>query len=335
MKRYPKALQRPLAGSMGQPEMRAHNFVCVHTMVGNLASTDEMFKRNGYSGTESHYGVGGAWARDAQAGLDGAVYEWVNPTYTADANLDGRWDVISIETADNAPAQAKDIAKWTAKQVVALVDLIHWLCSKEAHSACPTSWKCHAEGIPMKLVPDTKPGRRGIAWHAQGVEHSRGVGAVPGFLVTGGTRWSSAKGKECPGPQRIGQLKATVVPAVVAKAAPKPPPPAPKPPAPKPPEPDMTPAELLAFEVILTNQGQVDQMNSTKAPTRAPFKIGDTLPIRHFLLWGGPGMERLRALFLAEANANAEHRQDTAEGLARIEALLLSDNAPTGDPRGV
>ena len=59
-------------------------------------------ERRGYQGTESHFGVGGRWGGDAKAGLDGTVWQWQDLLYTADANLDGAWDVISIETADNA-----------------------------------------------------------------------------------------------------------------------------------------------------------------------------------------------------------------------------------------
>jgi hypothetical protein len=202
--RYPGASQHIL-GRQTEPEMRSHDIVCIHTMVGYLFSTHNMFLKNGFSGTESHFGIGGKWGSDLSRNLDGVVYQWQDLDCTADANLDGAHRVISIETADNAPRLPRDILPWTPKQVVSLVRLIHWLCSKAAHADCPSSWKCHQEGIPMKLIPDSKPGRRGIGFHRQGIDPWR---------VSGGERWSESRGKECPTDARIKQLSQVVIPRV-------------------------------------------------------------------------------------------------------------------------
>lgn len=168
-------------------------------MVGNLTGTDSMFHQNGWGGTESHFGIGGPWGD----GKDGVVYQWGDTAYRADANLDGNHHVISIETGDNAPAHASDIKPWTEKQLDAIVDVVAWACQKH--------------DIPAVLIPDTKPGRRGIGFHQQGVEHSDGVGTHKDFLVKGGERWSKAIGKECPAPARIKQVKEIVVPRVAAR----------------------------------------------------------------------------------------------------------------------
>ena len=72
-------------------------------------------KRRGYAGTESHYGVGGRGAR-TRLSADGTVWQWQDRRHEADANLDGRHRVISIETADNFPASAADIEPWTPLQ---------------------------------------------------------------------------------------------------------------------------------------------------------------------------------------------------------------------------
>jgi len=188
--------------------MTGHDLVVVHTMVGFLASTDAMFRRGGYDGTESHYGVGGAWGRDRVEHLDGVVFQWQDRARGADANLEANLRAISVETADNAPGAARDIARWTPRQADALVDLIAWECSPGAHAGCPASWACHQHGIPARIVPDSKPGRRGIAYHRQGIDPWR---------VSGGERWSTSRGKECPGPQRIRQLVDEIVPAVRAR----------------------------------------------------------------------------------------------------------------------
>lgn len=195
---------RPL-GPQTEPPMTGHDIICLHTMVGYLTSTDRMFKANGYKGTESHFGVGGRWGPDAAAGLDGAIWQWQAISHQADANLDGNPRVISIETADNAPARPVDIEVWTPQQAASIAQLVAWLCTPAAHAGCPTSWTCHRSGIPAALIPDTKPGRRGIGWHQQGCDPTR---------VAGGVLWSSAYGKECPGPRRVRQLRDEVLPAV-------------------------------------------------------------------------------------------------------------------------
>jgi hypothetical protein len=162
-------------------------------MVGYLKSTDTMFKKNGYGGTESHFGVGGIWGSDLPANLDGVVYQWQDLDYRADANLEGNHRLISIETADNAPQFAKDILPWTPKQVDAIIRLVTELCRKY--------------DIPPVLIPDSKSTRRGIGYHAQG---------IPPNLVSGGERWSKANGKECPAARRILQIKQVIIPGVQA-----------------------------------------------------------------------------------------------------------------------
>jgi len=200
---YPGAAYKPL-GPQTEPRMTGHDIVCLHTMVGYLSSTDAYFRTAngaGYQGTESHFGVGGRWGKDGTLGLDGTVWQWQDLAYQADANLDGNPTVISVETADNA---ARPIQPWTPLQCEGIARLLAWLCSVEAHAECPSSWTCHREGIPLALIPDTKPGRRGIGYHRQGCDPWR---------VLGGVRWSPSRGKDCPTEARIAQI-----PAVIARA---------------------------------------------------------------------------------------------------------------------
>lgn len=206
MKTYPGAVFKPL-GPQAEPTMTGHDVLCLHTMVGVLASTDGYFRHGngeGYAGTESHYGVGGKWGKDAALGLDGTVWQWQDRRHEADANLDGRHRVISIETADNFPASAADIEPWTPLQCEAISQLLAWESTVEAHADCPPSWTCHREGIPLALIPDTLPGRRGVGYHQQGCDPWR---------VSGGVLWSPSRGKVCPGARRIAQI-----PAVIARA---------------------------------------------------------------------------------------------------------------------
>lgn len=197
--KYPDAEWRPL-GTQAEPRMTSHNIICLHTMVGYLTSTDAMFKQNGFTGTESHFGIGGKWGGDVANGYDGKVFQWQDLDFSADANLEGNPEVISIETADNAPQSASNIAAWTPKQLDAIVKLVAWLCKKYS--------------IPPIVIQDTKPDRRGIAYHRQGCEHGDGLNSHPGYLVSGGRRWSVSKGKECPGTARIKQISSIIIPRV-------------------------------------------------------------------------------------------------------------------------
>lgn len=162
-------------------------------MVGYLTSTLAMFEQGGFTGTESHFGVGGKWGGDKVRELDGVAYQFQDLDYTADANYEGSWHVISIETADNAPQRPEDIEPWTHKQFLKIVEIIVELCK--------------LYDIPPVLIKDTKPGRRGLAYHYQG---------VPPNLVPGGEKWSKA-GHVCPGPVRVKQFIDQVIPEVQAR----------------------------------------------------------------------------------------------------------------------
>lgn len=201
------AEKKPL-GEQNEPRMTGHNIVCVHTMAGYLWGTYQWWVEDGYTGTDSHFGIGGMWGSDVSGtrNLDGDIWQFQDLLYQADANLDGNPEVISIENADNAN---RPIKGFSDKQLDSLVRLISWLCSKEAHNECPKDWLCHQVGIPRQLIPDTKPGRRGIGYHRQGIHTS-----YPDRLVPGGVKWSNAVGKDCPTDIRVHQLKTIIIPRV-------------------------------------------------------------------------------------------------------------------------
>lgn len=189
--------------------MQAHDVVCVHTMVGTLSGTDAYFERDGYVGPESHLGLG----------HDGSMLQWQDLMYEADANVQGGWHVLSIETADRGPGfptwSGTNVPPWTAAQVDALVAWLVWVTAVETHRGCPITWRCHSLGIPRLLVPDTRADRRGIAYHRQGVD-SYPTLYRPGWRQPDCERWSLSRGKVCPGDRRIEQLVRTVIPRVQA-----------------------------------------------------------------------------------------------------------------------
>lgn len=180
---YPAAEWRPLADGNPDALMTAHDIVCVHTMAGFLAGTEAEFRKNGWTGTESHFGVGGP----SDPGFDGTVYQWVDTDFQADANLEGNPRLISIETSDGRD----ETTPWTEAQLAAIAAIIVWACQEY--------------DIPAELVADSTPGLRGIAYHRQGIEP---------WKVAGGERWSTVHGKVCPGDVRIQQLIDDVIPRV-------------------------------------------------------------------------------------------------------------------------
>ena len=179
------ARKRPLPEAESQPRITPR-VVLFHTMVGGLLGTERFFRMG--TGVESHFGVGGPWDGPE---LDGVIFQWMNTDREADANLDANRFAISIETSDNAPNRPEDIAPWSPKQLAALVRLGNRLAE-------------HYD-IPRRQVPEWDAS--GYGWHAM-------FGAP--------SHYTPARGKVCPGPARIHQLKTVVLPAIFAGRDPEP-----------------------------------------------------------------------------------------------------------------
>jgi hypothetical protein len=188
MARMPGAIWRPLADNWNkQPRMRAWDIFCLHTMVGTLDGTDGYFRNSaangpGYAGTESHFGVG----------PDGTIYQWQDTDFQAEANGAGNDHVISSENADMGAPFPKwggsDVPAFTPQQIEANAQIAAW-CQR-------------THGIPLDPVPDSRRGRRGMAYHRLGVPRNKG----DRVSQTGGELWSSSAGKVCPGDRRIAQV---------------------------------------------------------------------------------------------------------------------------------
>jgi hypothetical protein len=180
--RMPGSRWRPLADNWAaQPRMARFDLVLVHTAVGSFDGTYNYFRNSGgYTGAESHFMTSG----------DGLIDQYQDTAHRAEANGTANSRAISIENADMGPqfpawntASGDAVPAFTPQQIEANARICAW-----AHVT---------HGIPLELVPDSKPGRRGIGYHRLG---------VPGYMVAGGEQWSSARGKVCPGPRRIAQI---------------------------------------------------------------------------------------------------------------------------------
>jgi hypothetical protein len=181
------ALWKPFTDSKGTTAL-THDIICVHTMVGSLAGSWNW--ANGDGRSYWHFGTSGT----------GECWQCHDLRYRSAANLNGNWRVIPIENADMGPGfgawsgNCGDVPSFTAAQVDKLVDLIEWLCRRY--------------NIPPALIPDTRAGRRGIAYHRQGIDPWR---------CDACEKWSSSAGKCCPDWRRINQLTGTIIPRVKAR----------------------------------------------------------------------------------------------------------------------
>ena len=153
---YPGAAKKPL-GPQTEPGIGVPRILLFHTMDGFLAGTDSMFRAGGYSGTESHFGVGGSWDK---GDLDGVVWQWQDLSHGADAQFAGNAYATSVETSDGA----HDGVPWRAKQLAALIDL--------------ATWWCRQTGNPARLV--AAPGEHGFGYHSQFGVWNRNAHDCPG-----------------------------------------------------------------------------------------------------------------------------------------------------------
>jgi hypothetical protein len=176
---YPSAVRKPLTGTSTARLQK--DILCFHTAVGYLVSTWNYFERDDIK-VYSHGCIGGKWGSDIARDLDGVAWQMADTDVRAAANLDGNYRVISWETADNA---ARPIQPWTPAQCAKIVQIM-----VDAN---------RLDGIPLVMIPDSKPGRRGVGYHRLGCDPYR---------VAGGELWSSSPGKDCPTDPRIKQLPA-------------------------------------------------------------------------------------------------------------------------------
>jgi hypothetical protein len=102
-------------------------------MIGSLFGTDRMFRKDGYTGVESTFGLG--HTTDG-ASYDGVLFQWQRLSYQADAQMAGNAYATSIECADGGK-----IIPFSAKQVEASIDLGVWWCKQTGNPARKaTAW---------------------------------------------------------------------------------------------------------------------------------------------------------------------------------------------------
>lgn len=139
---YPHATRKPL-GRQSEPTIVPRVFI-VHTMVGFLNGTDGLFRKDGYTGVESTFGLGGPWDG---AALDGVVWQWQTLGRQADAQAAGNVYATSVETSDGGHPERP----WSPAQLRGLILL--------------GAWWVEQTGAPAQLVK--APTDKGFGYHRQ------------------------------------------------------------------------------------------------------------------------------------------------------------------------
>jgi peptidoglycan hydrolase-like protein with peptidoglycan-binding domain len=138
---YQGAQWRPLSNIQSEPNIGVPRLLIWHTMVGYLLGTERMFRTNGYSGTESTFGIGGPWDG---AKYDGVVFQWQSATRQADAQAAGNAYALSIEHSDGGNSNNP----LSAKQIEADVQLGLWFCEQTGRPPIPAkAWNGYGFGM--------------------------------------------------------------------------------------------------------------------------------------------------------------------------------------------
>jgi len=150
-------------------------------VVGHIAVTNSANLRPGALATR---------ASDWHAFLPraGGIIQQIDLDLQSWATLNGNGSVIAWESEGGVGDDVN--APWSDPQVEAAAHLL--------------AYANESEGVPLDVMPDSRPTSRGQGYHRLGVDPWR---------VSGGELWSSARGKVCPGPARIEQ-----VPVIVSRA---------------------------------------------------------------------------------------------------------------------
>nr|WP_244652560.1 peptidoglycan recognition family protein [Glutamicibacter sp. FBE19] len=125
---------------------------------------------------------------------NGTVEQYINTAYRSASDMNGNDSTISVETAGGVTNP--DGEPWTEAQVEALAKL--WAWARDTH------------GIKNQVAKNTQTNENsaGLSWHRLGVEGN--FAGRPGILATsykpGGIKYSSARGKICPGDAKILQI---------------------------------------------------------------------------------------------------------------------------------
>lgn len=178
---YPGAKKR-LIPKWNKVAITRHRRMNLHVAVSNAASIYSMFSNS--NSACSHFYVN----------RNGEVEQYIDTAFRSASDMNGNDSTISVETAGGVSNVNGE--QWTDAQVEALAKLWKW--ARDTH------------GIRNQVAKNTQTNENseGLSWHRLGVEGNfsgRG-GILETSYKPGGIKYSSARGKECPGDAKILQV---------------------------------------------------------------------------------------------------------------------------------
>lgn len=182
---YPGAKKR-LIPKWNKVRIARHRRMNLHVAVSEAESLYGMFSRS--NNACSHFYVA----------KDGTVEQYIDTAYRSGADMNGNDSTISVETQGGV--RNPEGEPWTAAQVKALTALWKW--ARDTHK------------ITNQLAKNTQTNANseGLSWHRLGVEGNfagrKGILSIS--YKPGGIKFSSARGKICPGDAKILQIPGIV-----------------------------------------------------------------------------------------------------------------------------
>lgn len=178
--KMPGAVWKPIRRNYTARKRSHTDCVILHIAVTEASSLQGWFN-NPRAYASSHFYVR----------RDGTIEQYIDADYISWANGDANPRAVTVET------QGMGSGKWTSAQVKSL-----------AHIAV---WANDRYGVPMVMMPNSRPSSKGVGYHRQGVDPWR---------VSGGEVWSKSYGKICPGYDRVKQVDDVVATATGSRIKP-------------------------------------------------------------------------------------------------------------------
>ena len=178
---YPEA-KKLLIPKWNKVKISRHRRMNLHVAVSESDSLYTMFSRS--NSACSHFYVA----------KDGSVEQYIDTAYRSASDMNGNDSTISVETQGGV--RNPEGEPWTDAQVAALTKLWKW--ARDTH------------GIKNQVAKNTQTNDNssGLSWHRLGVEGNfagrKGILSVS--YKPGGIKYSSARGKICPGDAKILQI---------------------------------------------------------------------------------------------------------------------------------
>jgi hypothetical protein len=184
MNLLPGAVWSPISASLlGQRPARRKG----RGLVGHVAVSNAHVLKPSSSSADWHFYVS----------RDGTITQFIDLDLVAWAQMNGNATMVSAESEGGVVNP--DGEPWTDAQLDAYAHILRYL-----HDT---------EGVPLQMMPDSRPTSRGFAPHRWGVDPWR---------VSGGEVWSASRGKICPGAEKIAQFPEIIRRAGGAAPAPAP-----------------------------------------------------------------------------------------------------------------